>query len=183
MYNIIYADPPWLYADARTHASAGMARSAYECMSLDDICKVPVYNMHDTQCALAMWATWPKLQDALYVMKAWGFKYITALFVWVKVIPSHKYNFFVPSDIYSGLGHYTKANTEFVLYGRRGPPLPRRALDVKQVVIAPRGRHSAKPPEVRDRLVRLFGDVPRIELFARERTPGWDVWGNEIDSN
>ena len=101
--------------------------------------------------------------------------FVTCAFVWVKQNPK-------AGGIYSGMGHWTNQNAELCLLARRGKPR-RVARDVKQVVLAPRGRHSAKPAEVRDRIVRLMGDVPRVELFARERVQGWEAWGNEIEAN
>ena len=83
--------------------------------------------------------------------------------------------------IYSGLGYWTNGNAELCLMGKRGHPKRIRRC-VKQIVVAPRGRHSAKPPEVQERIVQLMGDTPRVELFAREKTPGWDVWGLETES-
>ncbi len=97
-YQVILADPPWLYSDARTHASAGMARSAYECMQIEDICALPVQKLAADNCMLCLWATMPKLREALQVIDAWGFKYITTGWVWVKMNPSG-------IGIYSGLGY------------------------------------------------------------------------------
>ena len=120
-----------------------------------------------------MWATMPKLQEALDTIKAWGFKYKTCAFCWVKQNPSGV-------GIYSGLGHWVNGNAELCLLATRGHP-KRTCKSVKQIVMAPRGRHSAKPKEVRDRIVALMGDdKTKIELFAREYADGWDCWGNEV---
>jgi N6-adenosine-specific RNA methylase IME4 len=185
-YGIIYADPPWLYDDARTHKSTGMARSAYECMSVEEICKLPVASLADDDCMLCLWATMPKLSEALRVISAWGFKYITCGWVWVKLNKSGY-------GVYSGLGHWVNGNAELCLLGRKGKPI-RITKDVKQIVLeepAPSGPeivvhpvmgHSRKPQEVRDRIETLFFG-PYVELFAREQAPGWDVWGNEVKSN
>ena len=170
-YGVIYADPPWLYDDARTHASAGMARSDYECMPVEKICELPIASLAADNCMLCLWGTMPKLREALAVVDAWGFQYITIGFVWVKLNPSGL-------GIYSGLGHWTNANAEVVLFGRKG--MPRRCRrDVKQIVIAPRGRHSAKPEEVRQRIETLF-EGPYLELFARKQSLGWDTWGDGV---
>lgn len=180
-YNLILADCPWEYSDKRTYARIGAARSAYETMRLQDICNLPVPSISDDNCMLALWATWPKLAEALEVIKAWEFEYVTCAFVWVKLNPNVTPTRFVDKyDVYSGLGYYSNGNTEFVLLGRKGTRPVRNAGDVKQVVFYPRGKHSAKPPVVRTELVRLFGNLPRIELFARERVTGWDSWGNDI---
>ncbi len=121
------------------------------------------------------------LPEALHVMQAWGFTYKTCAFTWVKTTGAG-------ADA-MGMGHHTRGNTEYCLLGTRGK-LKRVDAGVRQVVLehghseetlfALRARHSAKPPEVRDRIVRLLGDLPRIELFARERVSGWAAWGNEL---
>lgn len=174
-YQIIYADPPWLYNDRRTHKSAGMALSAYPCMSVEDICNLGVSLISDANCMLFLWATFPKLKEALRVLESWGFRYITTAFVWVKQNP-------INNGIYSGIGHWTNANAEIVLMGKKGR-LDRKERNVKQIVLAHRTQHSQKPREVKDRIVHLLGDIPRIELFARQKTKGWDVWGNEVESD
>lgn len=116
------------------------------------------------------------MEEALRVMRAWGFEYRTAAFVWVKKNRRSGSNFW-------GMGAYTRANAEVCLLGvtpgtRAGAAV--RDHSVHQIVEAPVEAHSRKPAEVRERIVRLLGDVPRIELFARERVPGWDAWGNEV---
>lgn len=108
-------------------------------------------------------------------MEAWGFQYKTAAFVWVKKTKNGA-NFW-------GMGQYTRANAEVCLLGvtkgfKAGQQV--QAHNVHQIVEAPFQGHSRKPDEVRQRIVQLLGDVPRIELFARERADGWDAWGNEV---
>lgn len=179
-YKVIYADPPWLYNDARTYASTGMARSAYECMPVEDICGLPVEAHADSDCMLCLWATMPKLREALQVIDAWGFKYLTVGFVWVKLRRGKEdFPILEQRDFHSGLGHWVNGNAELVLLARRGMP-QRLRMDVKQVVVAPVGKHSVKPVEVRRRIERLFPG-PYLELFARSKVPGWDVWGDEVD--
>lgn len=172
-YNIIYADPPWLYDNAGTQKSRGMARSSYECMPLKDIKEVPIRDISAESCMLFLWATMPKLNEAIEVVSAWGFKYITCAFCWVKQNPKG-------NGIYSGLGHWVNGNAELCLLGKKGKSLERKNKSVKQIVLYPRGRHSEKPAIVRDRIVDLLGDLPRIELFARQKVVGWDSWGNEV---
>ena len=126
----------------------------------------------------------PKLQEALDVIAAWGFRYVTCAFAWVKINPTGQVvtqgrDVLLEKGIYSGLGYWTNGNAELCLFGKRGRP-ERLSKSVKQIVVAPRGRHSAKPPEVRDRIVQLMGALPRVELFAREEPPGWDVWGKDM---
>lgn len=114
------------------------------------------------------------LPDAFRVMAAWGFSYKTAAFVWVKT------NKLADTDFF-GMGNWTRANAEVCLLGVKGKP-KRISAAIRQVVRRPIMGHSEKPPEVRERIVELMGDLPRIELFARQVTDGWAVWGNEIES-
>lgn len=170
-YNIIYADPPWRY-DNQKNNDPSMGGITYSTMTLDEICNMPIDLICSDNCALFLWATMPKLREALQVIEAWGFKYTTCAFTWVKQNPSGK-------GIYSGMGYWTNGNAELCLFAKRGSP-KREMKNVKQIVIAPRGRHSVKPLEVRSRIVELLGDLPRIELFARQIVDGWDHWGNEV---
>jgi N6-adenosine-specific RNA methylase IME4 len=115
----------------------------------------------------------PMPEEALEVVRAWGFTFKTMKgFTWHKT--KHGKSHF-------GMGHWTRANTEDCLFAVRGKP-KRANADVSQFIEAPKGGHSAKPDEVRERLVRLMGDVPRLEMFAREAARGWDVWGDELES-
>jgi len=175
-YQIIYADPPWRYNDPKGN-DPKMGGITYPTMSDQEIQDL-VYDFADMfakDSVLFMWATMPKLQEALDVINAWGFTYTTCAFVWVKQNPNGE-------GIYSGLGHWVNGNAELCLFAKKGTP-KREAKNVKQIVISPRSRHSEKPAEVRDRIVSLMGDIPRIELFARQKTEGWDVWGNEVESD
>mgnify|MGYP001595513195 CR=1 FL=1 len=181
VYKTIYADPPWPYWDKRTHASTGAVLSAYQTMELEEIKRLPVDTIAEKDATLLLWATMPKLPEALEVIKAWGFTYKTCAFVWVKLNPRG-------IGIYSGLGHWTNGNVELVLLANKGHPL-RLRRDIKQVVIepesmpeiavSPRQRHSEKPGIVRKRIEQLF-ESPYVELFARIITPNWDSWGNEV---
>lgn len=173
-YQIILADPPWTYANMK-NKDPKMGGISYPTMSLAEIKALPVADLADKDCALFMWATMPLLREGLEVIEAWGFKYTTCAFTWVKQNPSGE-------GIYSGLGHWTNGNAELCLFAKRGAP-KRVEKNVKQILIAPRGRHSAKPVETRERITRLLGDLPRIELFAREKPEGWDVWGNEVEND
>lgn len=184
-YNVILADPPWSYDDKRTARSMGMAQSAYSTMTIDNIKGLAVHTLASENCMLCLWATMPKLQEALDVVKAWGFRYITVGFVWIKLNPKADGDENIPTiftrgDIYSGLGHWCNGNAELVLFGRRGSPF-RSVMDVKQIVLAPRGAHSKKPEVVHTRIERLFGNVSRLELFARQSREGWTTLGNNID--
>lgn len=173
-YNIVLADPPWCYDNQKNNDPA-MGGITYPVMSLESIQALPVKEIAAKDCALFLWATMPKLREALSVIDAWGFTYTTCAFTWVKENPKS-------GGIYSGMGHWTNGNAELCLFAKRGAP-KRLAKNVKQIVMAPRGRHSAKPIEVRDRIVALLGDLPRVELFARDTAPGWDSVGYDIDGN
>jgi site-specific DNA-methyltransferase (adenine-specific) len=169
-YQIIYADCPW---DYETKNSPKFGGASYPTMTTEELKSIPVALIADKNCSLFFWATYPKLKEAIEVIEAWGFKYRTNAFTWIKTNRR-------AGTFYSGLGHWTNANSEICLFAKKGHP-KRIAKDVKELIIAPLGRHSAKPPEVRDRIVKLMGDLPRIELFARERVPGWDALGNDVD--
>lgn len=165
-------DVPWQYDNPKNHDPA-MGGISYPTMTLDEIKSLPVAAIADKDCSLFFWATMPKLKEAMEVIEAWGFTYTTCAFTWVKTNSKS-------GGIYSGLGHWTNGNAELCLFAKRGRP-KRAARNVKQIVIAPRGRHSAKPSEVRERIVRLMGDLPRIELFARQMAQGFTSIGNDID--
>lgn len=167
-YNIIYADPPWKYQQKNLQ---GAAEKHYSTMNMKDLCALPVEQLSDKDCVLFLWATFPMLAEALQLIKAWGFKYKTVAFVWLKQNKKSPTWFF-------GLGFWTRGNAEICLLAVRGKP-KRKSAGVHQFIISPIEQHSKKPDETRDRIVELMGDVPRIELFARQNTPGWDVWGNE----
>ena len=165
-YSIIYADPPWRF---RTYSRKGMGRSAdrhYPTMSIDQIKALPVESIAADDCALFLWATFPNLQDAFEVITAWGFTFRTVAFVWVKQNRRS-------DGLFWGMGYWTRSNAEICIMASAG---------VHQVVISHIEEHSKKPAEIRERIVALMGDLPRVELFARQEAPGWDVWGNEVNS-
>ena len=107
------------------------------------------------------------------MLKAWGFKYKTVAFTWVK--QNRK-----SDGLFTGMGYWTRANAEICLLATRGHP-KRINANVCQVILSHVEEHSKKPDEARDRIVKLMGDLPRVELFARQATEGWDVWGNEVE--
>ena len=172
-YSIIYADPPWRY---EVYSKKGLGRSAeshYPTMELEDIQALPVGELADTDCILFMWTTIPLLKDCFSVMKAWGFEYKTVGFVWIK--QNRK-----SDSLFWGMGHWTRANAEFCMLATKGRP-KRKSAGVHQVIISHIEEHSKKPDIVRHRIIELVGDLPRVELFAREKADGWDAWGNEVD--
>ena len=171
-YEIILCDPPWSY---RVWGKKGVGRTAenhYPTMQIKDIQALPVAQLAAENCALFLWVTFPTLQEAFSVLDAWGFTYKTVAFVWVKQ------NKKTPS-LFWGLGHWTRANAEVCLLAVKGNP-KRQSAAVHQVILSPVEEHSKKPDAVRERIVTLMGDLPRVELFARQTSPGWDVWGNEV---
>lgn len=172
-YNIIYADPPWQF---KVYSSKGLGRSAeshYPTMSLEEIKRLPVGELAANDCALFMWTTVPLLQECFSIMKAWGFDYKTIAFIWIK---QNKRT----DSLFWGMGYWTRANAELCMLATKGHP-KRQSARVHQVIISHIQEHSKKPEEARDRIVQLIGDLPRVELFARTKSDGWDVWGNEID--
>ena len=168
-YNIIYADPPWQYS------AGGKKRNVkrhYPTMKPTEIYALPIQNIADNDCILFLWATFPNLPVALETIKQWGFIYKTLGFVWVKKNKKSQGWFW-------GGGNWTRANSEICLIAVKGKP-KRICASVHQLCTAPRMEHSRKPDEVRDKILQLCGDIPRIELFARQYADGWDCWGNEV---
>ncbi len=168
-YQIAYVDPPWTYRDKALAGNRG-AGCKYPLMTAEALREMPVAGLCAKDALCFMWATYPKLDEALALMGAWGFAYKTMAFTWVKRTKNDK--------LFWGMGRWTRANPEIVILGTRGKP-KRVSAGVHSVVEAPIGVHSVKPDEVRQRIVTLAGDVPRIELFARVEVDGWDAWGNE----
>lgn len=169
-YQIIYADPPWGYRDKGCN---GNAESHYKTMNLSEICYLPINEITAPDCVLFLWATYPMLPEALAVINHWGFKYKSIGFQWVKLNKKALTPFY-------GLGRWTRGNTEPCLIATKGKPR-RIAKGVFQLIQEPIRGHSQKPDKVRNEIVRLMGDLSRIELFARQETLGWDVWGNEVN--
>lgn len=189
-YTIIYADPPWRYADKLIRDTIEVH---YPTMSIDELAALPVHDMAAADCALLMWATGPLMPDALALMQRWGFEYRTVFMTWVKTYADGK--------VVSGPGRYTKSCCEFLLLGVKGKMAKhRQKRTVRAVVDCPepdehshgaeefgsalysyRAGHSRKPDIVRRKIVEVFGeDTPRIELFATQRTAGWEYWGRSV---
>ena len=171
-YNIIYADPPWSF---KTYSKKGNKKSPlryYNTMTKAEIDSLPVKDIAEKDCVLFLWVTYPKLLECITTIKEWGFTYKTCAFSWVK---RNKKS----DGFFTGLGYWTRANNEICLLATKGKP-KRISKSVRQIVDTPLEKHSKKPDCVRERIVELCGDLPRIELFARQKTDGWDVWGNEV---
>lgn len=174
LYSIIYADPPWTYRDKAVAGKRG-AGFKYPTLDLPALRRLPVADLAAADSVLFLWATWPLLPQAIELMSAWGFQYRTIGFIWVKSTRTGE-------KLFWGMGNWTRSNSEICLLGVRGNPR-RASAGVHSVIQAPVRAHSQKPAEVRDRIVALMGDLPRIELFARDLVLGWDAWGNEVMSD
>lgn len=170
-YNVVYADPPWRYND-KMKSQGGGAEGHYQTMNIEEIKALDVEGITTEDATLFIWVTFPLLQEGLDVIKAWGFKYKTVAFTWVKRNQTN-------DSYFLGMGHWTRSNAELCLLGVKGKP-KRVSGGVRSVLDSRRLRHSEKPNEARQRIVKLMGDVPRIELFARDHREGFDIWGNEL---
>lgn len=172
-YNIIYADPPWSFKNFNNETASKWVGDQYRCMTFEEMCEMPIKNFCEKDCVCLMWVTFPKLKEGIALLEAWGFEYKTNAFTWIKKNKkSTDTNFW-------GMGYYTRSNAEICILGTKGKVLPRLSHKIHSVIESPIREHSRKPDEVRDKIVKLFGDIPRIELFARTETEGWDVLGDE----
>lgn len=183
-YKIIYADPPWRFRV--WNGKTGVGRTAeehYESLSIEKLMslKVPA----DDDCILFLWATRPMPIEALALINYWGFTFKTEVFTWVKTLKNN------PLQLHWGMGFWSRANTEGVYLATKGD-IKRINKGVHQVIeerwypdtlYYPIDKHSKKPNEVQNRIIQLIGSESKIELFARQKTEGWDVWGNEIEND
>jgi N6-adenosine-specific RNA methylase IME4 len=171
-YKIIYADPPWEFVGWSKNKSGKKSPARhYKCQDLEWIKSLPISKIADKNCVLFLWVTYPTLQVSFEVIKSWGFKYATCGFTWIKSTKNGNWHY--------GLGYWTRANPELCLIATKGHP-KRVDKSIPNLVISRVGEHSRKPAEVRYRILKLMGDLPRIELFAREKYLGWDAWGDEV---
>ena len=175
-YDLIYADPPWpMWGDPNKNAAAG---KHYDLMTLDQIKQMPIKSLFRDKGALFLWATCPRLDIAMDTIKAWGMHYRGIAFIWVKTRKD--------GEIIHGQGvppTATKPTSEVCLLAttnKQGRPFPLTSHNTPQVILHPRGRHSQKPSTIRRHIEQLYGDRPKIELFARQSSNGWDGWGNEF---
>jgi len=180
-YQIIYADPPWQYT-SKSVPPEWEVTNHYKTMPIEDIKKLPIKELADKNCYLFLWVTSPILDDGIDTLKAWGFEYKTIAFCWAKTYRDNSWVL--------GMGSYTRSNVEICLLGTIGR-LERIDASVRQLIVSQLREHSQKPRDARERIVQLYGDLPRVELFARkpnllfdlEKYDGWDVWGNEVQSD
>jgi N6-adenosine-specific RNA methylase IME4 len=170
-FPVIYADPPWTFATSSDKGKGRSAERHYRIATLDDIKALPVQQIAADDCALFLWATWPSLYAALDVIEAWGFRYRTLGFIWVKQTKSG-------AGLHTGLGFWTRANSEPCLLAARGRR-QRQSAGVHSVIQAPVRQHSRKPSETYDRIEALLAG-PYLELFSRTERPGWTMLGDEV---
>ena len=184
-YQVIYADPPWDYGGKMQYDKTSIksenigfkkkifissAELKYPTIKLKHLMDLDVESITDDNCLLFMWTTGPQMSNAVKLGQAWGFEYKTVAFVWDKMIHNP--------------GRYTLSQTEFVLAFKHGKfPQPRGARNVKQLVQAPRSKHSVKPLQIIDGITKMFPSQEKIELFARNNYVGWDNWGLETPNS
>ena len=164
-FSVVYTDPPWLLK--------GGVSMPYPMMRTRDICALPVETVAAPDSILFLWAIPSHLPDALDVVRAWGFTYKTVAFTWVKRTP-------LDTGFSLGRGYWTHSNAEPCLLATRGHP-QRLGAGVRSLIVSPGREHSRKPDEARGRIIRICWNVPRAELFARQKTLGWSAWGNEVE--
>jgi N6-adenosine-specific RNA methylase IME4 len=168
-YDVIMADPPWSFENWSAAGERKNAKAQYDCMPTLEICDMPVGHLANRDCWLFLWATWPMLPDALQVMEAWGFRYITGG-PWVKRGRSGKVAF--------GPGYVLRTCTEIFLIGKNGNPVTLNK-STRNLIEAARREHSRKPDEAYALCEALFPAARRADLFSRQTRPGWDAWGKE----
>jgi len=196
-YDIGLLDCPWQY-DNQQQNDPNRGGITYPQLSMKELAEIPIENMFNDNALLFVWVTFPKLCDQYYekydplsIIRAWGFRPLTAAFVWIK---TNKHGRLITDDTdvalyddwYSGLGRYTNSNAEFCIVARRGKSLERSAKNVKQLIFAPIAKHSEKPETQYFRIDNLYSPerYKRIELFARSQNPPpkhWDATGLDYD--
>lgn len=193
-YKIILADPPW---DYNNKSSNGAVANHYNTTDIYSLTRLPIETIAAPDSVLFMWYTANFVDEAKRLAEAWGFRIRTwKAFNWVKlnknaptrldkILSKHPIETFdefmtvLNKEIRMNGGNYTRQNAEDVLIATRGKLLPRKSASVKQVIVSPMSRNSAKPIEVHDRIVDLYGNLSRVELFARESKKGWHTWGDQ----
>ena len=161
LYKIIYADPPWSYQCGNR---LGAAKNHYPTMTFSELSALPVPALAEKDAVLFVWATYPMIEDALRLIPLWGFEYKTIAFQWIKLNPStqmNEYRIMTAEEILKkscalGLGYWTRGNTECCLLATKGHP-KRESAGISQLIFSPRGRHSEKPAEVREKIRKLVG--------------------------
>ncbi|MFN4098177.1 MAG: MT-A70 family methyltransferase [Pararhodobacter sp.] len=180
-FQVIYADPPWRF---RSWSDLGEGKSAsqhYPVMDIDALCRLPIREMAAKDAVLFVRVVQPMLPEALRLIEAWGFSYKTVAFCWVKLkgVAEQDRLFYAVEDVRLGMGYHTRAGMEQCWLATRGNGYERLSRREAQVCFEGVREHSRKPDQIAQSIVSLTGDVPRIELFARTRRPGWEAWGNQ----
>jgi len=173
-YGIIYADPAWKYYEGG-YKNQEQHYDTIETKYLIDFIDENEKNVTELagdNCVLFIWTTSPMLPKMPELIEKWGFKYSTIGFVWIK---SRKDG----TGFFFGNGNWTRANAEYCLIAHKGT-IERQDATISQIIYEPKTKHSKKPDCVRNKIIQLVGDLPRIELFARNNVDGWDSWGNEL---
>jgi len=172
-YGVILIDPPWAFKtfSGKTGTPHRSAEDHYETMSVKDMAGIPLADMAAKDCALFMWVVDSHIDVAIELARAWGFRFKTRAFTWRKLTAT--------GTARIGMGYWTRKQTEICLLFTRGKPR-RLSKGVREIIDAPRREHSRKPEEQYGRIEALVAG-PYLEMFARQRRPGWDVWGNETD--
>jgi len=172
-FDLIYADPPW---DFRSNSEQNVGRNVrghYNTLDLKRLKSFPVESIAEEDSMIAMWTTGPMLDQAISLMRAWGFKFKGSLFTWIKTTKK--------GTLHVGLGYITRKNAEYCLYGTKGKGLgiPTNRT-IEDVIMARRMEHSKKPIEAYERLEILYPKATRVELFARNTRNHWISFGNEV---
>jgi N6-adenosine-specific RNA methylase IME4 len=183
-YRVAFVDPGWKFHTWSPRGEGKSASRHYRCEELEQIMSLPVGELMAPDSVLFLCVVQTHLPAAMQVIEAWGFEFKSVGFVWVKM-PKRWSADQVPLRIRPrmGCGYYTRANSEQCWIARRGKGCKRLNRGINQVIYAPLREHSRKPDEMYARIERLFGDVPRIELYAREQRPGWSAWGDQVQLN
>ena len=176
-YQIIYADPPWHFENYVKEKKEGIVRPPlpYFTLSNQEIIDLPIKEILDENAILFLWCVDSRIPILKELMESWGFKYKTVGFVWNKVTKNGL-------SVNANLGKYTRKSCEYCFIGTKGKCLAKKHTQ-NQYYPEPKRKHSQKPDAIRDMIINMCGDLPRIELFARNKTEGWDIWGNEIESD
>jgi N6-adenosine-specific RNA methylase IME4 len=169
-YGFIFADPPWRFQLRSAKGEKKSAQAQYACMSLDAIKALPVSHLASKDCVLQLWATAPMIPQQLDVMATWGFRYIS-MGTWHKTTRHGKTAF--------GPGYWLRSAAEFWLLGVVGTP--KHSLSARNIIVGEAREHSRKPEEAYQWAESYMPHAYRCELFSRQRRPGWDSWGNEVD--
>jgi len=185
-YDIIVADPPWFYNNRRQDGTR-FGRGAwghYNLMTQKDIKALPIHEITNSDALLFLWATFPKLEQALDVIKAWGFCYKTVGFFWVKTVRNSLYSVGLQATFPHagvlpkfGTGYYTKSNPEVCLLAAKGKAMKPVTDFVSNLIVSPIGKHSEKPSEMQYRIDAMYPNLRKVELFARRQYKSWDTWG------